>query len=284
MLKYLLALLLSASPALAPAQPTRFTVVVEGSGPDLILIPGLTSSRKVWDRAVASLGGRYRVHRIQVAGFGGAPAAGNEEGPVLAPLVAELHAYIEANRLRRPMVAGHSIGGLLTLMLAARHPDDVARAMIVDALPFYGALFGPGATAESVAPRAAALRDSIAAMSDDSWRAQQQAAIASLVSSEAERPAVLADSLASDRGVVARALYEDMIADMRPEMAAVRAPLTVVYAVNPYATEASFGQLMRAGYAAAPTVSFVPVDPSYHFIMLDQPERFAAILAEFAGR
>jgi len=42
--------------AQAPAfQPTRFTVTVEGTGPDLILIPGLTSSRHVWDQAVASL-------------------------------------------------------------------------------------------------------------------------------------------------------------------------------------------------------------------------------------
>jgi pimeloyl-ACP methyl ester carboxylesterase len=105
--------------AQAPAfQPTRFSVTVEGTGPDLILIPGLTSSRHVWDQAVASLGGHYRVHRIQIAGFGGEPARGNVSGPVLVPTVEEIHAYIAASRLRRPMVAGHSIGGLMTLMLA----------------------------------------------------------------------------------------------------------------------------------------------------------------------
>ena len=42
--------------AQAPAfQPTRFSVTVEGSGPDLILIPGLTSSRHVFDRAVREI-------------------------------------------------------------------------------------------------------------------------------------------------------------------------------------------------------------------------------------
>ena len=153
MIKYLLAALLAALPLAAPAQPTRFTVTVEGSGPDLILIPGLTSSRRVWDQAVAGLGGRYRVHRIQIAGFGGEPARGNAQGPVLAPVVEELHAYIAANRLRRPMVAGHSVGGLLALMLAERHPEDVSRALIVDALPFYSMLFGPDTTAASVEPR-----------------------------------------------------------------------------------------------------------------------------------
>src|SRR5438128_2130181 len=111
----------------AAFQPTRFSVVVEGSGPDVIMIPGLTSNRRVWDQAVASLGGHYRVHRVQIAGFGGEPAHGNAQGPVLAPVVEELHAYIAANRLSRPFVIGHSIGGLLTLMLAQRHPGDVGK-------------------------------------------------------------------------------------------------------------------------------------------------------------
>lgn len=281
MLKYLLAALLTALPLAATAQPTRFSVTVEGSGPDLILIPGLTSSRGVWDQAVAGLGGRYRVHRIQIAGFGGEPARGNAQGPVLGPVVEELHAYIAANHLRRPMVAGHSVGGLLTLMLARNHPRDVSRALIVDALPFYSMLFGPATTAASVEPQVAALRDGIAAMTDDVWRAQQAATAARLTQTSEGREMLLADSMASDRSVVARALYEDAVTDMRPALAQMRTPLTIVYAVNPYATEETYGRLMRSGYAAAPNVRFVPVAPSYHFIMLDQPERFGAILAAF---
>ncbi|MEA3045691.1 MAG: hypothetical protein QOJ53_23 [Sphingomonadales bacterium] len=285
MIKYLLAALLAALPLAAQAQPTRFTVTVEGAGPDLILIPGLTSSRRVWDQAVAGLHGRYRVHRIQIAGFGGEPARGNAEGPVLAPVVAEFHAYIAANRLRRPMVAGHSVGGLLALMLAERHPGDLSRALIVDALPFYAMLFGPDTTPASVAPQVAALRDGIAAISDDVWRVQQAATAARLASTTEGRAQLLADSMASDRSVVARALYEDAVTDMRPSLPAMRTPLTIAYAVNPYATEETFGRLMRGGYAAAPDVRFVAVEPSYHFIMLDQPARFQAVLETFlSGR
>ena len=272
--------------ARAPAvQPTRFSVVVEGSGPDVILIPGLTSSRHVYDHAVASLGGHYRVHRLQVAGFGGEPARGNATGPVLAPIVEELHAYIAANHLRRPMIVGHSAGGLMALMLAQRHPEDVSRALIVDSLPFYGMLFGPQATAASLAPQVATLRDAMAAMNDDAWRAQQTAAATRLASTAAGQAELVADSMASDRSVVARALYEDATTDMRPLLPTIRTPLTVLYAVNPFATEASYGQLMHAGYAAAPDVRLIPVEPSYHFIMLDQPARFQAILDAFlAGR
>src|SRR5688572_19942867 len=69
---FLLAAIL-ASPAIA--QPRAFSVTVEGKGPDVILIPGLMSGRHVWDRTVADLGGKYRVHRLQLAGFAGEPRA-----------------------------------------------------------------------------------------------------------------------------------------------------------------------------------------------------------------
>jgi pimeloyl-ACP methyl ester carboxylesterase len=282
MLKYLLAALFALLPLAAFAQaPTRFSVTVEGAGPDVIMIPGLTSHRRVWDQAIAGLGGRYRVHRIQINGFGGAPAGANAEGPVLDNVVTELHAYVRANRLERPILVGHSVGGLIALMLAQRHPDHVERALIVDALPFYGLLFGADATAASVEPRATALRDAILAMSEEQYRARQPASLAAMVMTDAERPRLLEDALASDRRVVARVLYEDMIADLRPALAAMRIPLTVAYAVNPFATEAWFGSLVRASYAGAPAVRLIPVEPSYHFIMLDQPERFQAILTAF---
>lgn len=118
-------------------------------------------------------------------------------------------------------------------------------------------------------------------MSDDAWRQQQEATMARLAMTEAARPALVADSLASDRNVVARAMYEDMTTDVRPGLAAIRAPLTVVYAVNPFATEAEYGRLIRAGYASADDVLFVPFEPSYHFVMLDQPARFNALLGAF---
>src|SRR3954452_13821096 len=73
----------------APA-PTRFTVTVEGSGPDVILIPGLSSPRDVWAGTAGALKGRYRVHVVQLNGFGRSSAGANAEGNILAGTVAEL--------------------------------------------------------------------------------------------------------------------------------------------------------------------------------------------------
>ncbi|HEV2865188.1 MAG TPA: alpha/beta hydrolase, partial [Allosphingosinicella sp.] len=66
-------------------EPTRFSVQVRGEGPDVILIPGLTSGRQVWNATVNAVPG-YRYHLIQVAGFAGEAARGNAQGPMVAPL------------------------------------------------------------------------------------------------------------------------------------------------------------------------------------------------------
>src|SRR5579875_2163125 len=95
--------------------PTRFTVEVIGSGPDVILIPGLTASKDIWRPTVAAVPG-YRYRLIQVSGFAGAPARGNAHGDVVAPLADEIARYIEANHLHRPAIVGHSMGGTLALM------------------------------------------------------------------------------------------------------------------------------------------------------------------------
>ena len=160
--------MLVAPSSAAPPPPTvifapgRFTVVDQGTvgKPDVLMIPGMSSSRAVWDGEAKRLAPNYRLHLVQVNGFGGAPAGLNANGPILVPIVEELHAYIVANKMH-PVVVGHSMGGLITLMLAARHPDDVKKIVIVDALPFAAVLMDPAATAESMMPQVEAIKQQI---------------------------------------------------------------------------------------------------------------------------
>src|SRR3546814_9346542 len=53
-----------------------------------------------------------------------------------------------------PAVVGHSLGGLTWLMIAARAPQEVGKLMVVDAVPFIGTIFVPGATVEMMRPQA----------------------------------------------------------------------------------------------------------------------------------
>jgi len=266
------------------AEPAaRMSVTVSGKGPDVILIPGLASSGAVWDATVAQLSGRYRVHVVQVAGFAGAPVGGNGEGAVIDPLVEALDGYIRSAKLKSPAVIGHSMGGLTGLALARRHPADVGRLLVVDSLPFYPLLFSPAATVEMVKPQAVGMRDSLIAMPAESFDAQQTMSMPRLVKSPEGLKAALAWSKATDRSVFARAMYDVLMTDLRPELPAVTVPTVVLYPFDAMmgASVERVEQMYAGAYAALPGVRLERIDGAYHFIMLDQPAAFAAAVERF---
>ena len=256
----------------------RFSVTVSGQGPDVILIPGLASSAAVWDKTVSQLQGHYRLHVVNLAGFAGEPAGANASGDILPPTVEALDAYIKANHLQKPAVVGHSLGGLLALMLAKAHPEDTGRLVIADALPYVGVIFNPQATVAAMTPQAAALRDGMIGATDDAFKAQQTQSAAFLVSGPADQATVLGWSMASDRRVVAEAFYEDLTTDLRPDVAGIKTPTTLIYPVAPGQDEAMTTQVYTAAYTAMPHFSLAKVDNSRHFEMLDQPEAFEQAL------
>ncbi|MFN3724802.1 MAG: alpha/beta fold hydrolase [Allosphingosinicella sp.] len=247
-------------------QPTRFSVQVVGTGPDVLLIPGLTSGRDVWRRAVAAVPG-YRYHLLQVAGFAGDPAGGNADGPVVAPLVEEIARYIETRAIARPAVIGHSMGGTVGMMLAARHPGLVGRLMVVDMTPQPTSLYG-GAMGSQLAR---GLQSMVASR-------EGRQLLSGIIS--AFSPPAAADAR-SDPDVVARAMHDLGTLDMTGDLARIRAPLTVLYASPSGDTRASTERSFAAAYANARGARLVRIDDSGHMIMADQPDRFAREMSHF---
>lgn len=261
----------------------RISVETQGSGTDAILIPGLASSRDVWADLSANLRKNHRIHLVELAGFASTPAIANPDGKVIAPAVDALAEYIHAQHIKSPAIIGHSLGGEMALMLAARHPDLVGRVMVVDALPFYSLMFNPAATSETVAPQATAMRNSILGQSPEQFAEFQKISIARLAKTEAVRPALVAAGIHSDRKTIADAVYEVMVTDLRPELGRISVPIEVVYAYDTLfgVPAASVEAMYRQAYAAAPDVHFTQIDNSFHFVMLDQPERFSNVVESF---
>ena len=283
-----IALSLSSGAYARPVAPSsitqsRISVSVEGNGQDVILIPGLASSRDVWAGLATTLLKGHRVHLVQVAGFAGSPAARDSNRKVAAPTAEAIADYIRHEHIKTPIVIGHSLGGEMALMLGARHPDAVGRLVIVDALPFYSLLIDPAATSAAMMPRAAEFRDALLAASPAQADAMQMASIARLVKTETARPALVAAGLKSDRRTVADATYELMTTDLRPELGRITAPTEIIYAYDPiYGVPASkIGAIFRTAYSSTPSVHFVRIDGSFHFIMFDQPKAFTQAVLDF---
>lgn len=276
----------------------RIHVRVDGDldGRDIILIPGLSSSPEIWQETVDHLtaqdGVGWRVHRIHVQGFAGAPAEGNAQDgaaptPVAAPVAEEIARYIRENHLSRPAVVGHSMGGTIGLMLAARHPDLVGRLMVVDMVPFMGAMFGPpGTTAESVTPVADQIWAAQANSPREAYITQATTAINGMINTESRREEALEDMRESDQKVSAAAFRELIVTDLRPELSKITAPTEVLYVKfnDPRMTPELTDTIYRMSFADLSGAQLKRIDDSAHFIMFDQPEAFYTELDAFLAR
>lgn len=267
----------------APFASERITVRTEGSGPDVVLVPGLNSSPRAWASTVAALPG-YRYHLVQVAGFAGQPAGGNREGNVAAPVADEIARYIRESNLKQPAVIGHSMGGTIGMMLASRHPDALSRLMVVDMFPYLGMMFaGPGAAPAKVE----AVADQVAAgmrAADPAERTRRaNETIAGMVNTEAMREGAIQDSMRSDPDVAIRSYRELIVTNLIPELPKIAVPVTVLY-VQPKSVPIpaeQFDAAYKGAYSPLRNLTLKRIPDSAHFIMWDQPQRFQAEVKRF---
>ena len=255
---------------------------VTGSGPDLVLVPGLGSSPAVWDGVKESLARDYRLHLVHVAGFAGRAPTG-DPATLVERTEAEIIRHLDCEQVESAAYAGHSMGGFLGLMLAADHPDRIAKVIVVDSLPFFPLIFDPAATVESAAPQAGAVRAQIAAQDDAAFAASQRMGVRSLVQGTEHQEQVLEWSITSDRATFAAAVHALMTTDLRPRLGDIRAPVKVIAAANPYAPRSRIEPIYTAAYAGLPHGQIDVIDDSFHFIMFDQPEAFEQALRAGLG-
>lgn len=281
----LAAALLPAPAAAKPFASTRVTVTAEGKGRDVILIPGLSSSPRVWREMIAAVPG-YRYHLVQVHGFAGTPAGGNAEGDVAAAVAEELARYIAEQKLGAVTVIGHSMGGTMGMMLAARHPASVSKLMVVDMLPFMGSLFGNAdATPATLKPVADYLYAQSRAATPEARDKQLTGIITAMVNTEGLRVGALDDARKSDPEVTARAYRDLILTDLRPELPRITAKTEILY-ITPKGvtvTDAQVDALYQASFAGLKGAVLKRVPDAAHFLMWDNAPLFQAEVKAFLG-
>jgi pimeloyl-ACP methyl ester carboxylesterase len=118
-----------------------------GGAPLLVLLPGLTANAHCFDGLIqAGLSPRFRVLALDLRGRGLSDQPATGYG--MAEHAQDVTGLLDALGIERAVIGGHSFGGLLTFYLAARHPERVAKAIILDAA---GPILNPQ-TAELIRP------------------------------------------------------------------------------------------------------------------------------------
>jgi pimeloyl-ACP methyl ester carboxylesterase len=98
--------------------------------PTLLLLHGLTDAGICWTPIIEELSGDYEIVAPDARGHGMSDTP--ETGYSAEDHAADAAAFIQALELNKPIVMGHSMGGMQATVLAAKHPALVRAALFED--------------------------------------------------------------------------------------------------------------------------------------------------------
>lgn len=275
------------APALAHAAgPSTFQgmqVEVVGKGVPMLMIPGLNSGADSWRDTCQALQPQVQCHLVTLPGFAGQPAV--DDAAFLTGMRDRLLAYIADRKLAAPVVAGHSLGGMLALQMALKQPQAVGKLVIVDSLPYFGAAQNPAATPDTMRPMAEQMRAGMLKVDQASYLQQAEASVNNMAHEPARVATLKAWSRSSDRTATANAMYDMMVTDLRGELGAITAPTLVLgswAAYKPFgATLESTRGIFASQYARLDGVRIEMSQAGYHFLMWDDPQWLQAQMRDF---
>ena len=263
------------------------TVSEYGAGArTLILIPGLVSGPWVWAETVNALAAKHRIVAITLSGFDGVPASSGES--LMSTALADLDALIREQKLNKPVLVGHSLGGTLSIAFATMHAEAIGGVIAIDGLPVF-----PPTLAARVEER-----DELAAQAAKSFRdgcstmlACQRQYMTTMGTTDEQLAEELAQRAArSDTKAASAWLEEIMRADFRAQLSRATVPILEIVPFNqadarPPLTSASAKERAYATLLAqAPDARTVVIEDARHFAMLDQPEAWLRELLAFLKR
>lgn len=110
----------------------RFHYLVQGggSGRPMVLLHGLASNARIWNLVAPRLAEHFRVFALDQRGHGLSDPIEGDYDPAMP--VRDLHAFVEALHLERPVLVGHSWGAYTVLDYAVKRPAGPAGIVLVD--------------------------------------------------------------------------------------------------------------------------------------------------------
>jgi pimeloyl-ACP methyl ester carboxylesterase len=262
---------------------------VSSRGPAVILIPGLASGPWVWEETTRRLSPTHAVYLVTLPGFDGQPA---RPGTTLESLREDLRDLIVARRIVRPVLVGHSLGGTLALAFAAQDSALIAGVVAVDGLPVFPGTEGAGADRRALGDGA---RAQLAGQTRDQFAAYQRTYMQRFgVVDEKQVEALAARAARSDVAATADFAAQLLELDLRPKLPGIAVRVVEISPFHaPDFAAMGVDEERKTGYyrmllAGVQSLDVVSISPARHFVMFDQPEKFAraldAALADMAAK
>ena len=238
---------------------------VAGAGePAMVFVHGWSCDRSFLAPQVEFFAPEHRVLAVDLRGHGQsgkpAPGPGRYDVDVLAD---DVLAVADAAGLRRPVLVGHSLGGLVGLSAAAR-PGALSALVMVDPAPI---------TNERVKAYFRESADTVRADHDRSWRTEFARGFF-LPTDTARRDEIIAAFPAGDPGISAAIVQAMGEFDGAGALGRATVPVLSVGSAHPPNSAADLR-------AACPSITIGQTVGSGHFNQLEVPDQVNAMIAKF---
>ncbi|MEO5900563.1 MAG: alpha/beta fold hydrolase [Ilumatobacteraceae bacterium] len=233
---------------------------VAGDGPALILTHGYSSTGEMWAGQIAPLAEHFRVITWDMRGHGrsGYPDDPADYSPELS--IADMVALLDAVGVERAIIAGHSLGGYLSLSFNLAHPERVAGLVLIDTGPGY---------------RKSATRDGWNRMAENYAKSFEERGLAALGTSAEVDASIHRDASGLIR--TARGVLAQRDAAVIESLPGITVPTLVI--VGDEDTPFLDGSKYMA--AKIPGAQLAIVEHAGHAPNIAQPAEFERVVAEF---
>lgn len=251
-----------------------FEVLKTGKGKQsIIFIPGFASSGEVWNETKTAFEKDFVCYTLTMSGFAGVKPQPN---PSFENWKNEIAAYIKENKIEKPIIIGHSMGGGLTLAIAADYPELIGKIVVVDALPCLAALTDPSFKSKENNDCSSTVNQ-MTAMTETQFYDMQKQAMPRLLQDTSKLETVINWSVKSDRKTFAQMYCDFFNTDLRNKISTIKCPSLILlesYFIN-------LKPAIEGQYKNLKTANFQYANKGLHFIMYDDTEWYLAQLNNF---
>ncbi|HEX5961507.1 MAG TPA: alpha/beta fold hydrolase [Rhodanobacteraceae bacterium] len=258
---------------------TRWVYVEGGKqdGPPLVLLHGYGGTYASWLLAARYLTGNFRVIIPDLPGWGESTRLPDADYGYAAQ-VERLHGFLDALHLGEIALAGHSMGGAIAGLYAAKYPQAVAALVLVDSA---GVKFKPNAFVRELKAGKSPF--------DIDDRADFRHLVALLFAKPPSVPPRIADVFVArsqrDRAFDDRVMREITAPDSRfalqPKLPDITAPTQAIWCMQDQIIDVSALAAIRNGLTRAPSIGVTELNGCGHMSIIEKPREVAQSITRF---
>ncbi len=203
---------------------------------------------------------------LHLRGLGTVPPI---EKPWLPKIKKEIETYVASEKLKNPIVIGHSLGGTLALWLATEEGHPYSKLILVDALAATGALMIPNYKSEDIAYDTPYNNQQLQMSKEAFEKMADQMAMGMSLNKE-KRGQIKEWMLQADRETFVYGFTDLLKLDLRESIAEISIPVTILAASHPYG-ETMARKTFSEQFKNLKEYEIEFATDAAHFVMYDRP-------------